>query len=140
MDRVITVFHEPIGQPRHRISTRGGFAKMYLPSRHEVHGFKRAIKAEWMQLKMLPSQRAVAVTIQAFFHRPKAKTWKRRPNPRYPHSSKPDIDNVAKAVMDALNKLAWIDDAQVARLEVSKTVCSGDDVPHVVITVRELSE
>jgi len=140
VDRVLIVWHEPIGQPRHRISTRSGFAKMYLPTRHEVHGFKRAIKTAWLNLKVLPSQKAVFVAIEAFFHRPKARTWKRRPNPRYPHTSKPDIDNVAKAVMDALNKLAWIDDSQVSRLEVSKTVCAGDDVPHVVISVMELGE
>lgn len=33
---------------------------------------------------------------------------------------KPDVDNIAKAVMDALNGLAWQDDKQVVRLSVCK--------------------
>ncbi len=33
---------------------------------------------------------------------------------------KPDADNVAKSVMDALNGTAWLDDAQVTRLTVEK--------------------
>lgn len=33
---------------------------------------------------------------------------------------KPDIDNVAKIVLDALNGVAWEDDAQVVSLTVSK--------------------
>lgn len=31
-----------------------------------------------------------------------------------------DIDNLAKTVLDALNGLAWIDDAQVAELRATK--------------------
>lgn len=37
-----------------------------------------------------------------------------------PDTHKPDIDNVAKIVLDALNDVAWEDDAQVVRLTVSK--------------------
>lgn len=37
-----------------------------------------------------------------------------------PDTHKPDIDNVAKIVLDALNGVAWDDDAQVVRLTVSK--------------------
>lgn len=37
-----------------------------------------------------------------------------------PDTHKPDIDNVAKIVLDALNGVAWEDDAQVVRLTVSK--------------------
>lgn len=35
---------------------------------------------------------------------------------------KPDIDNIAKLVLDALNGIAWHDDAQVVELAVTKTV------------------
>lgn len=33
---------------------------------------------------------------------------------------KPDVDNIAKIIMDALNGLAWQDDKQVVRLSVCK--------------------
>ena len=35
-------------------------------------------------------------------------------------TKKPDTDNIAKAILDALNGLAYYDDAQVVNLEVQK--------------------
>jgi Holliday junction resolvase RusA-like endonuclease len=35
-------------------------------------------------------------------------------------TSKPDFDNLAKIVGDALNKVAWLDDAQIAAAWVRK--------------------
>ena len=35
-------------------------------------------------------------------------------------TKKPDTDNIAKAILDALNGLAYYDDAQVVHLEVQK--------------------
>ena len=37
-----------------------------------------------------------------------------------PDTFKPDADNIAKLVLDALNGTAWADDTQVTRLEVLK--------------------
>ena len=37
-----------------------------------------------------------------------------------PDTHKPDVDNVAKIVLDALNGVAWLDDAQVTSLTVVK--------------------
>lgn len=37
-----------------------------------------------------------------------------------PDTHKPDADNVAKVVLDALNGVAWLDDAQVTSLTVVK--------------------
>ena len=45
---------------------------------------------------------------------------------------KPDVDNVAKAVLDALNRLAFDDDKQVAHLAVSKVYA---DHPGMIITI-----
>lgn len=36
------------------------------------------------------------------------------------HTSRPDLDNVVKIVCDALNKLVWVDDAQVAQFDARK--------------------
>lgn len=38
-----------------------------------------------------------------------------------PFAIKPDADNIAKLVLDALNGIAWRDDAQVTHLSVSKS-------------------
>lgn len=41
------------------------------------------------------------------------------------HSVRPDIDNLEKAVMDALNRFVWIDDAQVCQ-KVSQKIYTQD--------------
>jgi Holliday junction resolvase RusA-like endonuclease len=136
--REFTVHHEPVGQPRHRISTHGKHARMYLPTKHPVHAFKRAVQAEFG--KRLPFHEAVEIVVNAWFPRPKSKTWKTRPMPSYRHIKKPDADNVLKAVLDALNGLAWVDDAQVFSATVRKFVCSGECVPRCEIVIRGVSE
>lgn len=51
-------------------------------------------------------------------------------------SKKPDVDNLAKAVMDAINNVGiWEDDSQVSVLEVSKIY---SDEPRCLITIEEL--
>jgi Holliday junction resolvase RusA-like endonuclease len=45
-----------------------------------------------------------------------------------------DIDNLAKAILDALNGLVWKDDAQIQRLVLEREVRRAE--PGVEITVR----
>ena len=70
-------------------------------------------------------------------------TWRPLPRSRpkrvafEPDVYKPDADNVAKLVLDALNGTAWHDDTQVTDLEVHKhersRVCDGD-LMHVEVS------
>jgi Holliday junction resolvase RusA-like endonuclease len=48
-------------------------------------------------------------------------------------TSKPDVDNFGKCI-DALNKIVWVDDAQIVDLHVYKRYT---DRPHLAITVEE---
>ena len=49
-------------------------------------------------------------------------------------ATKPDADNLAKTVLDALNGVLWADDSQVVDLVVSKHFI---DQPRTIITVRQ---
>lgn len=49
--------------------------------------------------------------------------------------NKPDIDNVAKAVLDALNAFAYYDDSQVYRLEIMKRY--GEEPGLYVLVIHE---
>jgi Holliday junction resolvase RusA-like endonuclease len=40
-------------------------------------------------------------------------------------------------VLDALNGLAWRDDAQIHTLNISKVVAAGDEQPHVQVRIAE---
>lgn len=70
--------------------------------------------------------------------RPRAKIWKTKPMPREPHDHKPDADNLAKSVKDALSGLLWRDDSQVSELLVSKEIAAGNEKPHVDVMVEEM--
>jgi Holliday junction resolvase RusA-like endonuclease len=45
----------------------------------------------------------------------------------------PDVDNLSKIVLDALNKLVWVDDAQVEALDWRKRVKEGEGSTLVVV-------
>lgn len=132
--RDLIVLHDPVGQPRHKISTRGGFASMYLPSRHPVHSFKRSIRESFGKKDC--HLHPVSITVFAYFARPKSKVWKTKPMPMERHLKKPDADNVLKAVLDALNGVAWYDDAQVFSATVEKYICDGDSQPRCEIQIN----
>lgn len=81
----------------------------------------------------------VEVSIQAIFPPlKKMPTWQRKllgGETFVPKHTKPDVDNIAKLVMDALNGVAWVDDAQVCRLVIRK---SYDHTPGFRVAIREI--
>ena len=116
---------DPVPQPRPRVSTRGGFARAYVPQKHPVHAYRRAIAFEAMKAGATPGRGLVNVVIEAVFVRPKYHKTKKGVKVTAPEIPRQDVDNVAKAVLDALNGIAWVDDTQVARLVIEKSY--GDE-------------
>jgi Holliday junction resolvase RusA-like endonuclease len=45
---------------------------------------------------------------------------------------KPDIDNLAKSVLDGMNGIVWRDDSQIVSLHVTKVYASGTGVDVLV--------
>lgn len=109
---------EPVAQPRHRIASRGKFSTAYIPRGHAIHGWKWAIeeaareKAErigWVPLK----GKAVSIMVIFTFERPQS-------NKTLRHTQRPDLDNLAKAVLDALHGIAFVDDSVVDKMSLRK--------------------
>lgn len=131
-----TVPGVPIAQPRAKATTINGRARMYTPDA-SVRPFKEAIRILYAEaFQGPPAEGPVTVKILAVFPRPKNMIWKTKPMPRVPHAVRPDFDNVAKSVLDALHKQAWRDDAQVAHAIVKKVIASGSEQPHTVIVIE----
>ena len=130
----------PVAQPRHRARVLKGKPCLYLPASAKVHGFKRGILKAFGENPKLDGP--VRVSIIAMFPRPKSMVRKRTKMPSYLHVAKPDGDNIAKAVLDALNGVAWSDDSQVSYLRIRKVVCGGGELPccYVQIERDELNE
>ena len=80
----------------------------------------------------------IKASIVAVFPVPKSDSKKKRAQKlegTIRPTTKPDCDNIAKAVLDALNHIAYDDDSQVVSLEVQKKY--GEE-PKTIVTLLEL--
>ena len=115
-----TVAGEPVPQPRPRVSTRGGFARAYVPAKHPVHAYRQAVALAAKLAGLGTITEPIQVCVVSVFERPKSHVTGRgvvkATAPRVP---RPDVDNIAKAVLDALGD--FFDDTLVESLQVSKS-------------------
>ena len=141
----------PKGQPRAKATRRGAFVRMYTPDTADEmkDGIRRLAVEAMARGEWEHTTGPVEVVITAYFQRP-ASHFRRvrgtdvlkQGQPIY-HTQKPDADNVAKAVMDALGSTAtwggiWYDDKQVAVLTVQKMYAPLGKGPSVEVSVTRL--
>ena len=122
-----------IGKGRPRLNTYTG--SVYTPTRTKDY---EELVQQYFLLKyptFRPFEGRVKVDISAFFEIPKSTKkadrelmLQNRINP----TKKPDIDNIVKIVLDAMNGVAFKDDIQITRLNVEK-VYSEDEFINVKI-------
>ena len=130
----------PIGQGRPKFSTINGHAKAYDPEKSRNYKAyvkllaTQAMKEQGFTMLDCPC----CLDIMAFFEVPKSKSKKfkerallglERP------TKKPDIDNIVKALQDALNGLAYKDDSSIVYLSVAKCY---SEIPRVEVILREI--
>ena len=141
----LRVYAVPVAQPRqrHRIikGAKGQFVGNYTPKSDPVNTFKAAIQTEAAVRFDGPMLGAVDLDLVFFMPRPKAHYSSsgeiKETAPAF-RSSKPDADNLAKSVMDALKDIAWKDDAQVVHLSVAKRYCTATSPVGVSVCLQEL--
>lgn len=137
-----TYHGEAVGKGRPRVTARGGkFAHAYTPKR--TKDFEDAIRFEFMagnceqmpvykREQALKAEVTIGVSIPQSYSKKKQSLCRSRfivPNKR------PDIDNILKAVFDALNGYAFEDDAQITMLKAEKVYA---DEPYVEVMIDEL--
>jgi Holliday junction resolvase RusA-like endonuclease len=116
---IFTVPGRPQGKARPRF-TRAGHA--YTPK--ATHDYEKAIREAFIATGEEMLDCPVHVLISAIFAPPKSISKKKREAMLAGEilpTIRPDTDNVAKAVLDALNGYAYHDDKQVTSLSVFKT-------------------
>lgn len=139
----LRVYGAPVGQPRAaprvaKVGDRIMAMSGAVPKGHAVHVFKAQLRAEAAELFAAPLDIPIGVSIVAVFPRTQGEIWKKRPMPRAYHTKRPDGDNVTKAVLDALNKVAWRDDSLIAEMRIVKFIAAGDEQPHTEVVVFSL--
>ena len=128
---------EPMGKARPRLGRNG---RVYTPDATRKR--EQEIARLWWS-PPIPIEIPVAVRVTAFYSRPKdhilsdgvslSAKGKRGPVPM----RTPDLDNVVKLALDALNGVAFRDDRQVQSVEATRW-WAGDDGPGILIQVRAL--
>lgn len=76
-----------------------------------------------------PTEKALSVIIEAYFIKPKSNKC------LYPTTVRIDSDNIAKAILDSLNGIAYKDDKQVLALHIYK---KWGGIEKAVVTITEL--
>jgi len=120
MTVTLSIPGDPVPQPRPRVSTAGGFARAYVPQSHPIHAYRQAIALAASAAGLREQSRPVSVIIDAVFARPKSHLTKSGVKATAPTLPRPDVDNLGKAVLDALQEVMG-DDTHVARLVVEKS-------------------
>lgn len=119
MSMVFVIKGEPKGKGRPRFTKTG---RVYTPS--ETSRYEELVRLSYLNMaKGYKFTSPVRVTIKAFCKPPKGKSKKvveDMLNGRILPTKKPDADNVAKIILDGLNKVAWDDDTQVVDMMVTK--------------------
>ena len=118
-----------VGKGRPRLNSYTG--TVYTPTRTKDY---ETLVEQYFLLKyprFKPFEGRVQVEISANFEIPKSakKTEKElmlenKINP----TKKPDIDNIVKIVLDAMNGIAFKDDTQITKLQVEKAYATSESV------------
>lgn len=116
----LTLEGNPISKKRPRLSRRC----VYDPQSTEKNKIRSDLKIQMLSKRILKPLEG-PVCVETTFGMPTPKSWpKKRLKNIFdkitPHTSKPDVDNLAKWVLDLLNGIAFVDDAQVTRLSAKK--------------------
>jgi Holliday junction resolvase RusA-like endonuclease len=126
---------EPVPKGRPKFSQVGGFMRAYTPKK--TSDYESIVRATAQQA-MGPTdllETAVGVYLYIRLPIPQSHSKKRKEaclSGQEKPIKKPDIDNLAKSVLDGMNGVIWKDDSQIVSLHVTKVYSSGSGVDVLV--------
>jgi len=111
------------GRPRAARMGKAKFVRVYTPK--ETVDYENRIRLFFTERNMAatPIEGPVSMTIYAYFAIPRSVSKKKRAAMiahEIAPTKRPDIDNIIKSFADALNGLAYKDDAQICHVACSK--------------------
>lgn len=127
----ITLLGQPTPQARPRTFMRGGRAVTWSPKTGQEAYILQIIK----QKPPAPFVGPLQIDFQFFLDRPKSVSPRKR---KYP-SSKPDLDNLEKAIQDAMEGLYYKNDSQIVMKNSVKLYAQDHkEIPQTKIELREI--
>jgi Holliday junction resolvase RusA-like endonuclease len=130
----------PVAKGRPRATARGGFARLYTPG--PTRKYETAVKkvAAAVMASRKPFEGPLSVSMRFRLPIPQSATKRAKAamaSGETPHTNKPDADNCAKAVLDALSETVYLDDKQIVRLWITKVYA---EKPGVDVKIEPLDE
>lgn len=122
-DVVFTIPGVPVAKGRPRFARRGNFVSTYSPEK--TVNYENLVKVYASQAMQGQEPMVGAVLVVIIIHLAPPASWSQKKQRSalnggiYP-TSKPDLDNTIKLLMDACNEIVWKDDKQVTDLMVTK--------------------
>ena len=144
MDIEFTIYGEPMGKQRPKVSVRNGYPHAYTPKETILYENKVAFAYKEVAKDFIFDRNdLLSVSIDAYFPLNKGDYGKKGLNKSgrykldqiYAPTHK-DIDNICKAILDGLNGVAWLDDKQVCMLLGIKRW--AQDNPRVEVRIGKL--
>ena len=134
-----TVPGTPCAKGRPKFARRGNFVQAYTPEK--TQNYENMVKLAFMnKYAVLKLEGAIKATITAYMPISKSESKKKKAameagliRPK----TKVDIDNICKAILDALNKIAYDDDGQIVELHAKKLYSEN---PRAEIILEEIGE
>lgn len=123
-DVTFTVYGEPMGKQRPRFARQGNYTKTYTPQK--TVNYEELIKFEYYNHykgMQFTADEPLSMVITAYVGIPQSASKKKQEMMRQgliKPTKKPDWDNIAKIIGDALNKTAYPDDKQIVDARIIK--------------------
>jgi len=126
-----TVYAEPKAKGRPRFARKKNFVMAYTDKKTKDAEKEFIDKSEKFK-PVHPIEGAVAVKLTFIKEKPKAypkkvKYW----------TKKPDIENLAKLVLDAMNEIFWVDDSQIVAISTFKLYGSPNQIKVEIEEIKE---
>ena len=133
---------DPVGKGRPKFSTRNGFPRAVTPEK--TVNYETLVRMEYeRQCKgiFFAADEALRLVITVYRMPNKSTSKKKRADMiagKIRPGKKPDMDNIIKAIQDALNKVAYVDDNQIVEVFVRKHY--SEQPPCVEITIDQIAQ
>lgn len=128
----------PVAQPRARHARIGNSIRSYYPAKHPIGAWKNMAILSIQEALGNAKQKSIGdipilVIAEFVFPRPKASKIVEK-------ITKPDIDNLGKALMDAITASGfWRDDGLVSQTILSKRNTRDGEMPHTKVGIYALT-
>lgn len=133
-----TVLGPPVGKGRPRFRNAGDFVRPYTPK--GTVSYENLVKLEYRRQCndfRFDEKTPVDMRIIAYYAIPKSASKKKKTlmlERKIRPIKKPDSSNVVKSIEDALNGIAYHDDAQIVDSQIRRFYSEN---PRVVVTIQE---